>query len=191
MVVLSSSTVFGYLSSFEFAVARCPVGTVQQGVGLPHPTLDSASYCFFDRDPTEAERDRIEACYDEFGRDPLRIRVRTAMSIWPAAFVTSGSLRTLTVSETEPSASPAFGIPVSPGGVGKATVAAATGLALADAGAETLVVSTDPAHSLGDAVSRPIDPEPVEIPEHLRGVEVDPQADKRWSDGVLTGAVSE
>jgi len=62
------------------------------------------------------------------------------------------------------------------GGVGKTTVAAATGLALADAGAETLVVSTDPAHSLGDAVSQPIGPEPVEIRDGLWGVEVDPQA---------------
>jgi len=62
------------------------------------------------------------------------------------------------------------------GGVGKTTVAAATGLALADAGAETLVVSTDPAHSLGDAVSQSIGPEPVEIRDGLWGVEVDPQA---------------
>ncbi len=38
------------------------------------------------------------------------------------------------------------------GGVGKTTVAAATGHRLATAGHETLVVSTDPAHSLADAV---------------------------------------
>ena len=37
------------------------------------------------------------------------------------------------------------------GGVGKTTTAAATALACADRGARTLVVSTDPAHSLGDA----------------------------------------
>lgn len=38
------------------------------------------------------------------------------------------------------------------GGVGKTTVAAATALASARAGARTLVVSTDPAHSLTDAL---------------------------------------
>ena len=62
------------------------------------------------------------------------------------------------------------------GGVGKTTVAAATGLRLADAGHETLVVSTDPAHSLGDAVEQPIGAEPVEVRDRLWGVELDPQA---------------
>ena len=37
------------------------------------------------------------------------------------------------------------------GGVGKTTLAASTGVAAARRGAETLVVSTDPAHSLADA----------------------------------------
>ncbi|MBX0285037.1 ArsA family ATPase [Halomicroarcula sp. F28] len=62
------------------------------------------------------------------------------------------------------------------GGVGKTTVAAATGLELSCEGFETLVVSTDPAHSLGDAVERSIGSEPVEIRERLWGVEIDPQA---------------
>ena len=39
------------------------------------------------------------------------------------------------------------------GGVGKTTVAAATALASADAGHRTLVTSTDPAHSLADALT--------------------------------------
>ncbi len=39
------------------------------------------------------------------------------------------------------------------GGVGKTTVAAATALACADAGKRTLVMSTDPAHSLADALT--------------------------------------
>ena len=38
------------------------------------------------------------------------------------------------------------------GGVGKTTVAAATALASADRGYRTLVTSTDPAHSLADAL---------------------------------------
>ena len=62
------------------------------------------------------------------------------------------------------------------GGVGKTTVAAATGLKLAHEGYETLVVSTDPAHSLADAVEQPLGPDPVEIREQFWGVEVDPQA---------------
>ncbi|MBX0323593.1 ArsA family ATPase [Halomicroarcula sp. F13] len=62
------------------------------------------------------------------------------------------------------------------GGVGKTTIAAATGLSLARRGHETLVVSTDPAHSLGDAVETTIGGAPVEIRENLWGVEVDPQA---------------
>ncbi|MDQ6682203.1 MAG: P-loop NTPase, partial [Chloroflexota bacterium] len=37
------------------------------------------------------------------------------------------------------------------GGVGKTSVAAATALACADAGMKTIVLSTDIAHSLGDA----------------------------------------
>ena len=40
------------------------------------------------------------------------------------------------------------------GGVGKTTCAAATALVLAEAGRRVLVVSTDPAHSLGDALGR-------------------------------------
>jgi arsenite-transporting ATPase len=41
---------------------------------------------------------------------------------------------------------------VGKGGVGKTTIAAASALAAADAGLRTLVVSTDPAHSLGDVL---------------------------------------
>ena len=41
------------------------------------------------------------------------------------------------------------------GGVGKTTCAAATALALAEAGQRVLVVSTDPAHSLGDVARSP------------------------------------
>ncbi|MDS0276263.1 ArsA family ATPase [Halomicroarcula sp. S1AR25-4] len=61
------------------------------------------------------------------------------------------------------------------GGVGKTTIATATGVSLAERGYETLVVSTDPAHSLGDAVERPVGADPVEIHNGFWGVEVDPQ----------------
>ena len=61
------------------------------------------------------------------------------------------------------------------GGVGKTTVAAATGYRLATVGHETLVVSTDPAHSLADAVETEVGGDPTEIRSGLWGVEVDPQ----------------
>ncbi|MCB0291832.1 MAG: AAA family ATPase, partial [Calditrichaeota bacterium] len=42
------------------------------------------------------------------------------------------------------------------GGVGKTTCAAATGLMAAQAGYKTLVMSSDPAHSLSDALDIPL-----------------------------------
>lgn len=59
------------------------------------------------------------------------------------------------------------------GGVGKTTVAAATALAAAQRGLKTLVISTDPAHSLADALNVPLSPEPTLIAENLWGQEFD------------------
>ena len=59
------------------------------------------------------------------------------------------------------------------GGVGKTTCAAATALACARRGRRTLVLSTDPAHSLADALDRPLGPEPQEIAPRLDAMEVD------------------
>jgi arsenite-transporting ATPase len=59
------------------------------------------------------------------------------------------------------------------GGVGKTTCAAATALACARRGQRTLVMSTDPAHSLADALDRPLGPEPAEVAENLWAQEVD------------------
>ena len=50
------------------------------------------------------------------------------------------------------------------GGVGKTTTAAALALAAAGAGRRTLVVSTDPAHSLGDALGRRLGARVTRIP---------------------------
>ena len=50
------------------------------------------------------------------------------------------------------------------GGVGKTTVSALTGLAAARAGHRTLVLSTDPAHSLSDVLGCPVGAEPAEVP---------------------------
>lgn len=59
------------------------------------------------------------------------------------------------------------------GGVGKTTCAAATALRAAELGYRTLVLSSDPAHSLADALDRPLGPEPDEILPRLFAQEVD------------------
>jgi arsenite-transporting ATPase len=61
------------------------------------------------------------------------------------------------------------------GGVGKTTVAAATGLRSADLGHRTLVMSTDPAHSLSDAFATDLGDEPAEITPRLFGQQIDAQ----------------
>lgn len=63
------------------------------------------------------------------------------------------------------------------GGVGKTTMAAATGLASARDGTETLVVSTDPAHSLSDTLETDVPTEPTRIREDipLYAAEIDPE----------------
>ena len=59
------------------------------------------------------------------------------------------------------------------GGVGKTTCAAATAVRAAELGYKTLVLSSDPAHSLADALDRPLSPEPEEIFPNLYAQEVD------------------
>ncbi|MFB6116893.1 ArsA family ATPase [Halosegnis sp.] len=63
------------------------------------------------------------------------------------------------------------------GGVGKTTMAAATALASAREGTATLCVSTDPAHSLSDALERDVPASPGRIDEEhpLYGAEIDPE----------------
>lgn len=65
------------------------------------------------------------------------------------------------------------------GGVGKTTVSAAYAHRCATAGLETLVVSTDPAHSVGDLFDQEFGDEPRSIDgfEHLHALEIDPQAE--------------
>lgn len=59
------------------------------------------------------------------------------------------------------------------GGVGKTTIAAATARNIAKMGLKTLVISTDPAHSLADAIDQKIGPEPTLISDNLYGQELD------------------
>jgi len=59
------------------------------------------------------------------------------------------------------------------GGVGKTTVAAATARKIAATGLETVIISTDPAHSLADVINEKIGAEPTLISENLYGQELD------------------
>ncbi|MFD9891104.1 ArsA family ATPase [Amycolatopsis sp. NPDC059027] len=70
------------------------------------------------------------------------------------------------------------------GGVGKTTLAAATAAALAARGGKTLVVSTDPAHSLGDAFGRVLGAEPSEVDSLLSAVQIDSRTlvDNTWHE---------
>jgi arsenite-transporting ATPase len=59
------------------------------------------------------------------------------------------------------------------GGVGKTSVAAATGLRCAELGYKTLVLSTDPAHSLADSFDMELGHEPQQVRPNLWGAELD------------------
>ncbi|MDQ3037566.1 MAG: ArsA family ATPase, partial [Myxococcota bacterium] len=55
------------------------------------------------------------------------------------------------------------------GGVGKTTCAAASALREAERGHDVLIVSIDPAHSLGDALDAALGRDPVDVPVRGRG----------------------
>jgi arsenite/tail-anchored protein-transporting ATPase len=61
------------------------------------------------------------------------------------------------------------------GGVGKTTMAAATALRLAERGCKTLLVSTDAAHSVGDAFGTVLGSEPTEVSPGLWAAQPDAQ----------------
>ena len=75
------------------------------------------------------------------------------------------------------------------GGVGKTTMAAATARASARDGTSTLVVSTDPAHSLADTFDRDIPSEPTQIHEEypLYAAEIDPDEAMHAEIGGIAG----
>ena len=70
------------------------------------------------------------------------------------------------------------------GGVGKTTVASATALRIAATGHKTLVMSTDPAHSLADAFDGELGSDPVEVAPNLWAEQIDPQKqlEEGWRD---------
>jgi arsenite/tail-anchored protein-transporting ATPase len=69
------------------------------------------------------------------------------------------------------------------GGVGKTSVAACTARACAASGLRTLVLSTDPAHSLADSLGAPLGHEPTAVSERLWGQQVGAQEEmeRHWS----------
>src|SRR3954467_5438507 len=69
------------------------------------------------------------------------------------------------------------------GGVGKTSVAAASARRCAAAGQRTLVLSTDPAHSLSDSLGVALGGEPTPVSELLWGQEVSAQAEmeRHWN----------
>ena len=70
------------------------------------------------------------------------------------------------------------------GGVGKTSLALATALGAAAHGHRVFVLSTDSAHSLGDALGRPVGPKPVLVAERVMAQEVAVLAelDRSWSE---------
>ena len=70
------------------------------------------------------------------------------------------------------------------GGVGKTTASAATALRCADAGLRTLALSTDPAHSLGDAFDTPLGPLVAPVADNLWAQQLDAQdrMEEAWAE---------
>jgi arsenite-transporting ATPase len=69
------------------------------------------------------------------------------------------------------------------GGVGKTSVAAATALRCAADGRRTLILSTDPAHSLADSLQSELGAEPTAVAANLDAAEIDAQHElgRHWS----------
>jgi arsenite/tail-anchored protein-transporting ATPase len=69
------------------------------------------------------------------------------------------------------------------GGVGKTSVAAATARRCAAEGRRTIVLSTDPAHSLADALEAELGPDPVAVGNRLWAQQVSAQEEleRQWS----------
>lgn len=70
------------------------------------------------------------------------------------------------------------------GGVGKTSMAAATAVAASRSGRRTLVMSTDPAHSLSDAFDLPVGHDPVELERSLFAQQIDSQKrlEENWRE---------
>ena len=71
------------------------------------------------------------------------------------------------------------------GGVGKTSMAAATACRIAESGKKVMIMSTDQAHSLGDAFDLKIKSEPTYVTENLYALEIDTVAESEKSWGNL------
>jgi len=69
------------------------------------------------------------------------------------------------------------------GGVGKTTIAAATAIKTSGLGKKTLIISTDPAHSLSDSFSVDLMPTPTKVRDNLDGMEVNVEyeLERHWN----------
>ena len=115
--------------------------------------------------------------------------------VWPTFF-----WRTLVFSDWNdlfaPSKSSKLIVCGGKGGVGKTTVAASLAVAFADQGLSTAIVSTDPAHSLGDALDLTLGKELVEVDTYgasakLVALEVDADSTARDAASVLASNLGE
>jgi arsenite/tail-anchored protein-transporting ATPase len=77
------------------------------------------------------------------------------------------------------------------GGVGKTSVAAATGLRCAELGYRTLVLSTDPAHSLADSFDMEMGHDPREVRPNLWGAELDALKELEGNWGAVKRYITE
>jgi arsenite/tail-anchored protein-transporting ATPase len=77
------------------------------------------------------------------------------------------------------------------GGVGKTSVAAATGLRCAELGYRTLVLSTDPAHSLADSFDMDMGHDPREVRPNLWGAELDALKELEGNWGAVKRYITE
>lgn len=70
------------------------------------------------------------------------------------------------------------------GGVGKTSISAATAIKLSKEGKRVLVISTDQAHSLGDAFEKTLGSKPTEIMQNLHAMEIDvvEESEKAWGN---------
>ena len=71
------------------------------------------------------------------------------------------------------------------GGAGKSVISSATALTLSQMGYETLVISSDPAHTLSDALETDVHHRPTAIMEKLWAVQIDPIREAREAYGAI------
>lgn len=76
------------------------------------------------------------------------------------------------------------------GGVGKTTISAATALKASKLGYRTLVISTDPAHSLSDSLNVPLSGKPTKVADNLWAQEVNVLDEIREHWGELQAYIS-